>query len=111
MREIRLRSLIIEDLNDRNEILDELSRLYTDDDFNGENGIDYVSDEAKEAGYESDQEFVIDQLEKTDLEGFALIEAFCESWFSSSSYYSNYDFEGVEHAGATIVTIAFITGD
>lgn len=102
------RTLIIEDINDRDEILDKLSRMYTDNDFNGENGTEYISEKAKEAGYESEQDFVINRLKKSDLKKYDLINAFCLDWFTSSSSYLDYDFHIVEHAGATIVTIVFV---
>lgn len=78
----------IENINDKQEVLATLS-IFDDEDFNGNNGDEYLWEMAQ--GYESNQEFVLDMLEKSDLTGEQLIYKYFEMWLSNDGYYEDYD--------------------
>lgn len=73
-------------VNDKEDILNTLSRIYTDEDFSGNNGEDFTSEAALESGFSSDQDYVIDKLRKSDLTGEDLIVQFFEEWLRGSGY-------------------------
>lgn len=75
----------INDLMDREEILEVLSNLYTDEDFSGGNGEEYTFEEAIEQGFNSSQEYVISVLKNSGLEGKALINAFFHQWLNNDN--------------------------
>ena len=67
-----------------------------DNDFNGNNGEEYLSPEAKEAGCESNQEYLLNTLEQRKAEGefneeYEIVDAFCEAWCGSDGYYEEYE--------------------
>lgn len=78
----------IENINDKEEVLTTLS-FFDDEDFNGNNGDEYLWEIAQ--GYESNQEFVLDMLEKSDLTGEQLIYKYFEMWLGNDGYYEDYD--------------------
>lgn len=78
----------IENINDKEEVLTTLS-FFDDEDFNGNNGDEYLWEIAQ--GYESNQEFVLDTLEKSNLTGEQLIYKYFEMWLGNDGYYEDYD--------------------
>lgn len=78
----------IENINDKEEVLATLS-FFDDEDFNGNNGDEYLWDFAQ--GFESNQDYVLDTLEKSDLIGEELVHAYFEMWFDNDGYYRDYD--------------------
>ena len=79
---------LIENLNNKQEVLNVLS-TFDDEDFNGNNGEEYLWEMAQ--GYESNQDYVLDTLEKSDLTGEELIHAYFSMWFDNDGYYGDYD--------------------
>jgi hypothetical protein len=66
--------------------LRELAKL--DDDFNGNNGIDYLWEEVDSSKYQSNIDYLLDNLiGNTDKE---LIEDFVKCWIEEDSYYVDY---------------------
>ena len=78
------RTFVIHNITDRNEVLNVLAELDTDGDFDGSN-IEYMWEATKENGFESNQEFVINEL--------------------------NNNKDDFEHNGETIVTVVYSTYD
>lgn len=85
-----------------------------DDDFNGKNGDEYLWDEAKESGYQSNLDFLINEIikketNKTDEE---LVQLFIGQWIDSDDYYKSRSFhvycdkDGI----AEFIALAIITG-
>lgn len=78
----------VENLNNKQEVLSALSN-FSDEDFNGGNGKEYLWEFAQ--GYESNQEYVLNTLEKSELIGEELINKYFELWLENDGYYKNYD--------------------
>ena len=83
------RIIIINDINDRDEILDVLSNIYTDEDFNGNNGEEYLWEEAE--GYNSNQEYVVDCIKKSDIKCSDMVYKFFSEWLDNDGYYYGKD--------------------
>lgn len=79
---------LIENIHDKQEVLNALS-CFTDEDFNGNNGEEYLWEVAQ--NYESNRDYVLDMLEKSDLTGENLIYKYFELWTDNDGYYSDYD--------------------
>ena len=93
---IRYHEIItINDINDREEILETLANVYTDEDFCGNNGEEFTWADALENGFKSSQEYLVDLLRKDTLQlkGVRLIEEFFNRWFGSDGYYEYYEYE------------------
>lgn len=60
-----------------------------DCDFNGENGPDYLWEEAKTGNYESNLEYTADMCRKADNPEEALLK-FAEMWLGRDFYYKEY---------------------
>ena len=84
----------VKDITNKEEVLNVLSNVYTDEDFNGNNGEEFTREEALEGGFESTQEYVIDNLRKSDLKGEEIIVEFFKEWLADDDYYDNWDFKG-----------------
>lgn len=82
-----------------------------DCDFNGENGPGYLKDGAVAGGYESNAEYVWDEVkDKENAE--TVIKDFVNLWMGSDSYYKSYDIEvnDVPESDYISVAIAYTTG-
>lgn len=115
---------IIVDLNIKSlsNLLDELVDNFYDDDFNGNNGFEYVSDRAKRLSYDSDMDYVYDTLflEYTDDWSNANIEKqkniveevvdkYFEFFMGESSEYFKYMVSTEFIYDKAVVTVAYIT--
>lgn len=78
----------IENINDKKEVLATLS-IFDDEDFNGNNGDEYLWEVAK--GFESNQDYVLDTLDKSDLTGEQLVYMYFDMWLGNDGYYGDYD--------------------
>ena len=105
------RIVIIRNTNNKDEILEELRFLYTDEDFNGNNGKEFTWEVALENGFVSSQDYVIDQLKKSDLEGVDLVKKFFVDWLDSDGYYTDWNLEVTDVNGATVISVAIVIGD
>ena len=84
---------IIEDINDREGVLNTLNGLYTDGDFLGINGAEYLWEEASESGFESNQGYTIDILKNSGLKGEELVVSFLHQWLDNDCYYGEWTME------------------
>lgn len=88
----------------------------TDCDFNGENGIGYLWDEAKDTGYKCNLDYTADICRKADNPEEAFLK-FAEMWLGRDAYYTEYscafehtvkeDFE--DETDITSIAVAFCT--
>ena len=62
----------------------------TDADFIGDNGDDYLWDAARAAGFETNFDYVFDQIKDDDEK--TLIKRFFDFWVGHDSYYEAYDY-------------------
>ena len=83
--------IIINNREDKEEILNALSSMYTDEDFNGNNGEEYTWESALEEGFESNQEYLVNWLRKSELKEEKLIEEFVDEWLGNDGYYGEPD--------------------
>ena len=111
MSELRQEIITIDNINDREEVLNILSDVYTDEDFCGNNGEDFTWEEALEEGFESTQDYVIDKLRKSDLNGIDLVQKFLSEWLDNDGYYTNWEVDYAEDGDKYVVACAITTGD
>lgn len=81
----------IRDLTDKEEIIEVLKNLETDEDFNGHNGLEYCWVDTIDKGFNSNQEYVIDCLRNSSLKGEELVIKFFRMWFDNDAYYTNWN--------------------
>lgn len=109
MLELSLRTLKIKDFyTNKENILNALNSLETDEDFNGNNGKEFTRDIAIKNGYDNTQDYVIDKLRKSDKNGYDLIDAFLSEWVGSDCYYSAYEYIPTTVGDTTVISIAFV---
>lgn len=92
--------------NTRQGLLDALKELANiDADFNGENGEEYLWDNARESGYESNADYLINDIKdiKDDEE---LINEYIDRWIGGDSYYLQSDLSIMKDDDEKIVAIA-----
>ena len=111
--EVRNEIITIKDINNREEVLNALGEFYTDEDFCGNNGEEFTWEEATDKGFESTQEYVIDQLEKDEnLKGEELILQFFREWLDNDGYYSDWKFKSqMKKDGSYTCSVAMVQGD
>lgn len=80
--------------------------IQCDNDFNGENGEEYLWEEA--IGFESNAEYCWAEAEK-ELTPREVIEYFVDLWMGADSYYKDYSVEILQHEEILFVSLAFIT--
>lgn len=85
------------------EALDELARNW-DNDFNGENGEDYLCEDAIDGGYECNADFVFDYIKGSIEDGYynkysvnsiryaTIVEDYLDMWLGSDNYYGEYNY-------------------
>ena len=83
--QVQQRLFKVNNIADREEILEVLSNLYTDEDFSGGNGEEFTYKDAIEQGFNSSQEYVISILKNSGLEGENLINSFFHQWLDNDS--------------------------
>lgn len=107
-REHNLYSYLIKvEKNDREDLLETLRSLADfDNDFNGVNGIDYTWKEAIENGFESNLEYLLNEVKdiKDDKE---CVEEFVDGWIKSDiNYYHDYNVDYLIDENGCIYAIA-----
>ena len=93
--------------NDKNEVAECLLSLADCDcDFNGENGLEYLWDEAE--GFESNAEYCLSMAmnETTPRE---MIEKFISMWMGNDSYYYEYDLGVLVQDDKLFMSLAYTT--
>ena len=78
-----------------------------DSDFNGDNGYEYLWEDAE--GFETNADYCwsIAEKEKTPR---LMIEKFISLWMGKDSYYVDYSVEILQHEEILFVSLVFVTG-
>ncbi len=109
MLELELKTVTIENINNRESILDSMA-LLEDEDFNGNNGKEYTSKEALKEGFNSNKDYIINRLQHiTYKEPIELIQSYIEEWLKFDDYYRLYDYEVTYIDTKAVVTVAMVT--
>jgi len=85
-----------------------------DEDFNGGNGDEYLWNSAKEKGFETNSDYLTDEVLKdiTDDEEIAqdkvakLIDEYLSKWTGNDDYYSGVDFDFIIRNNVLFVAVA-----
>lgn len=77
-----------------------------DNDFNGENGEEYLWECAQ--GFESNADYCFSIAEKESTPK-AMIEKFIELWMDKDGYYEDYSVEVLQHEQILFVSLVYIT--
>ena len=94
---------------DRNSLLCALRSIADFDcDFNGENGEDYTWDDALENGFESNLEYLINEVKDIE-DDEECVNAFIKEWINSDMYYDEYDVNCLTDTKGRVIAIAFAT--
>ena len=81
-----------------------------DDDFNGNNGEDYLWDIAKDDGFKTNIDYCINKVMKQyeiDNDIVKAIEDFFKLWFESDSFFDEYDYCVYEYKDKLFISFAF----
>lgn len=83
--------------------LDELARSW-DNDFSGENGEDYLCEDARDGGYECNADFVYEYMKNSIKDGYynkytvdsvryaTIVEDYLDMWLGGDNYYGEYNY-------------------
>ena len=80
------------------------------DDFNGNNGEDYLWEIAKDDGFKTNIDYCINKVMKQyeiDNDIVKAIEDFFDIWFKSDGFYDEYDYYVYEYKDKLFVSFAF----
>lgn len=110
-----IRTVIWKD-KDFETILDAISKAMFDvnNDFNGTNGDEFLSDAAYEGGYDSDLEYVKDVMRKANankpMNAEAMVAYFINVMFDDPEWYPAYKYEMITHPELGVIgaTVAWI---
>ena len=98
----------------REDLLQSLKYISNFDcDFNGENGLEYVCDEAINLGFESNQDYYLDTVKEIQ-DDEACVKAYIDYWMNTDvNYYlkSSYDVLKNKDGHVTAIAFACITRD
>ena len=109
MNNLLVETTVIENINNKNEILKALCDI-SDEDFNGNNGNDYLWDISKNQGFKTNQEFVINLIKQKNYDSYQdLINAYFNEWFIRDYYYRAYNVNITEIGIKAVVTLSAIT--
>ena len=111
---LRLAYATVEHPGDRADLLEALLSFAEDydNDFNGQNGEEYLWDDAKEAGFSSNAEYLLDDLDKAyPTDDRTLIAEYFSEWLGHDNYYHDYDFNIIVNKDDEIqhIILAFTT--
>lgn len=81
-----------------------------DNDFNGNNGEDYLWDEAHDKGFTSNLDYSLNDAFKKRKD-ISILISFLGLWLDEDSYYSDYDYEVLYDENGNIKTIALALED
>lgn len=112
IRNMEFNSQIINNtMEDVIEYLNNIVNEY-DDDFNGNNGEDYLLQVAKDEGFKTNIDYSINKVMKQyeiDNDMVKAIEDFFDIWFNSDySYYIKYDYNVYEYGDKLFISFAFM---
>jgi hypothetical protein len=86
-----LETTVINNIYNKDDVLKALQN-FDNEDFNGNNGKDFTRDVALENGFESTQEYILDKLQKSDLDAEDMIEDYLQELYGDDDYYYSYDY-------------------
>lgn len=92
MIETYIQTETIDDITDNTNLLNVLS-WFGDEDFNGNNGKEYLWEIAKKLGYKSNQEYVINEISAKESDNFNKISTYFKEWLDNDSGYLCYDWD------------------
>ena len=93
--------------NDKDEVAANLMDLANCDcDFNGENGTEYLWEDAE--GFESNAEYCLSIAEKEPTPR-AMIEKFISLWMGKDGYYEDYDLGILVQDDKLFMSLAYVT--
>lgn len=96
-------------LNDKDAVAECLMDLaICDDDFNGNNGDEYLWEEAE--GFESNAEYCLSVAEKESTPR-AMIDKFISLWMGKDYYYEDYDLGTLVIDDKLFMSLAYLTRD
>jgi len=103
-------NLVKVEKGNRQSLLDALATMSDFDcDFIGENGADYNWDETNEGGFESNLDYLLNEIKdiKDDNEA---VQVFIEEWMDrDSNYYDEYSFDTITDDDGNVLAISFAT--
>lgn len=79
-----------------------------DCDFNGENGAEYLWEEAEDWGFESNAEYCLSIAEQEPTP-IAMIRKFIAMWMGRDDYYEDYNLRILVRDGNLFMSLAYIT--
>lgn len=95
---------------DKESVLDALRRMGENDcDFSGENGEGYLWDGAKESGFESNLDYVIESIKDID-DLDELIKEFVKSWMGEDDYYGQVHIDTCKLGDHVVISLAYTSG-
>ena len=77
-----------------------------DADFNGENGEEYLWDRAKNAGYETNAEYLANLVVSKDNDFESCVKTYVDEWIGKDFYYQEYEVETLKDKNNYIVALA-----
>lgn len=91
---------------------DALFNLFNiDEDHNGNNGEEYLTEDAKEKGYKCNLDYWIDDVLLNVRGIYYIVGQIVQEFLDNDSYYLDMSFEIQEHQDITFVAISWIEGD
>lgn len=98
----------IADVNDPQQVKSALLELFDfDEDMNGNNGEEYLWDEARKSGYESNNEYLADKAVSETDTAEAAVDLFAKEFFDGNIfYYSNIELEKIRDNDSLYIAVA-----
>lgn len=98
---------VVETPNNRQSLLKALEHLSNcDEDFNGNNGPEYLWQQASDGNYNSNQQYVLDIIKDLPSDD-DVVQAFLDYWVKHDSYYRRYECTVHKNQKDQIDAIAF----
>lgn len=109
MREYQLHHYYEVMNNNKEEVAETLMCLADiDNDFNGENGAEYLWEEAELGGFESNAEYCLWMAQREETPR-AIIEKFISLWMGRDYYYQDYDLGILVDGDKLFLSLAYMT--
>lgn len=101
-------NLITVETNNRENLLEALKKLADFDcDFNGENGIEYAWEETIKNGFESNMEYLLNEV-KDIQDDLQCVTEFVDTWMDmDSDYYTDYELKCLTDTEGNVTVISF----
>ena len=98
--------------NTKEDVIEYLNNIVNeyDDDFNGNNGEDYLLQVAKDDGFKTNIDYCINKVMKQyeiDNDIVKAIEDFFKLWFELDSFFDEYDYCVYEYKDKLFISFAF----